>query len=227
MIRLESLPPTVIAVTGSPVVGKTTAIERIMADPEMSSKLEVLKSGDLLRKAGIKITKLSRQMGRGDMADTVLWEKYVFEPFLKILNNTTKQGIILDGPPRLVNEAQKLAPHVNAMIFITTDDDVARERASGRGRDDDEFEKLARRQEVFRQLTLPAILYMRGYGVPAVPLTSTRETTIEETAAQVKAAILGALDRNGSLRMIDHREISPAVGHSGKTSSSNNGVRGR
>ena len=196
LIKFEKIYPTVIAVTGSPVVGKTTAIERIMADKNMASQLEVIKSGDLLRKAGVSIVKLSDQMNRGDMADSELWEEYVFEPFLKIREETSKKGIILDGPPRLVNEAQKLAPYINAMVFITTSDDVAMERASGRGRSDDDLEKLKRRQEVFRKSTLPAILYMRGYGVPAVPLTSTRETSVEQIAAQLRATILGALDHS-------------------------------
>ena len=66
-------------------------------------------------------------------------------------------GVLLDGFPRTLAQAEALGAQVDLAILIDVPDDVLIARLSARGRTDDEPATISRRLAVYHEQTAPSI----------------------------------------------------------------------
>jgi adenylate kinase len=125
-----------IILLGPPGAGKGTQARRI----EEKFGLKQLSSGDMLRAAvaaGSEVGKLAAEfMERGALVPDDVIVGVVFE---RIANQSAGAGIILDGFPRTVAQAESLdkllaekGVSIDAAVVISVNDDKLVERVSGR-----------------------------------------------------------------------------------------------
>jgi len=187
---------------GPPGAGKGTQARRL----EDGHGLRQLSTGDMLRAAvaaGTGIGLRARDiMARGELVPDEVMVAIIRE---RIARPDCEQGIIFDGFPRTVAQAEALdgvlaerGMKLDAVIEMAVDDGILIDRImtrvagqEGGPREDDNAEALKRRLDVYHAQTAPVIEYYRARGM----LKSVDGmATIEEVAAE----IAGALDLAGA-----------------------------
>lgn len=80
------------------------------------------------------------------------------------------KGVILDGFPRTVFQAESLSIPIDLIIYIELPLDVAVERLLKRGRFDDTPELIKTRINIFKEKTQPILDYFKQKGVEIVEI---------------------------------------------------------
>ena len=149
---------------GPPGAGKGTQANLFCA----KYGLDHLSTGDLLRdevsSGSVLGIQASEVMNKGELVSDELVLSIVEGRLLNI-----KEGWLLDGFPRNVNQAnslskllEKINQPLEAVISIKVADDDLIKRLLARGRDDDNEEVIANRLKIYNEKTSPLIdLYMK------------------------------------------------------------------
>jgi adenylate kinase len=180
-----------VILLGPPGSGKGTQgaiLARRLGVPKITT-------GDLLSDAVQKSTLLGRDakryMDRGEMVPDKTILSLVKE---QLESPEAAQGIVLDGFPRTIRQAQAvdrmLATGVQRVLLLDVPEEelVPRllARASTEGRSDETTEAIRRRLDVYRRSTAPLVGYYREEAVlKIVPGTG----TVEEIAERVQQAV--------------------------------------
>ena len=145
---------------GPPGAGKGTQAELL------SNKhgLLHLSTGDLLREEvasgssyGVQASEL---MNKGELVSDSL----VLSIVKKRLENNSKEGWLLDGFPRNVNQAkalklllEEIEQPIEKVLLMELDEGLLIQRLLGRGRDDDNEKVIRNRLEIYIRQTAPLI----------------------------------------------------------------------
>lgn len=163
-----------IVIFGAPGSGKGTQSERIIE----RYGLYHISTGDVLRHQIARGTEL------GKLADSYISQGHLIpdDLMLKVLADEldshpdeVSRGVIFDGFPRTIPQAEALAEMMNrrnsdihAVVGLEVDDDTLMERLINRGkmsgRSDDNPETIRERMNVYHSLTQPLKEYYHGSG---------------------------------------------------------------
>lgn len=162
-----------IVLFGPPGAGKGTQSEKIIE----KFNLTHISTGDLFRKhlcEGSDLGKLAKKyMDDGNLVPDEVVIKMVG---LKINEQNASNGVIFDGFPRTVKQAEALdqllsssGKEISGMILLDVDEQelinriILRGRTSGRT-DDQDIEKVNNRIKVYKEETLPVAAYYNKQG---------------------------------------------------------------
>lgn len=151
-----------IIILGPPGSGKSTQAEllaKFMGVPclEAGNLLYYLSQED--SKEGQKIKKT---MESGDLVE----DELTIETISGQLKSTSyKNGVIIDGFPRSLTQAQKFKFPVDKILYIEVSDKENTKRLLKRGRKDDTAELIKKRLEIYHQETEPVLEFYRQRGI--------------------------------------------------------------
>ena len=161
-----------IIIFGPPGSGKGTQSARIVQDYELVH----LSTGDLFREEMAKNSELGKLARKFiDKGKLVPDDVVLAELQKKAANLLSKPGIIFDGFPRTLVQAEKLDQMlagygipIDMVLSVEVPEDELYKRLMGRGTDsgrsDDESEIILHRIEVYKQQTFPLIDYYKHQG---------------------------------------------------------------
>jgi adenylate kinase len=153
-----------IVILGPVGSGKTTQA-RLLAD---YLGVPLLNAGDLLFYASQsddpKYTDIRDKMKKGELVDSNIMHSILADHLEQAEH---KNGTLLDGHPRTVEEAKELDKiwPVDKVIYLHIDDQEVVKRLLARGREDDKPEVIEKRMEIFHQETEPVLEYYRQKGI--------------------------------------------------------------
>ena len=167
-----------IILLGPPGAGKGTQAQRIVSGRGMVQ----LSTGDMLREAIANGTELGLKakaiMDRGDLVADDIILGMIRE---KLVSPECAAGVILDGFPRTVAQAEaldimlaELDQRIDAVIELQVDEAALidrienRARETGGARADDNAEVLKKRLAVYHKLTAPILPYYGDRGMVQV-----------------------------------------------------------
>jgi adenylate kinase len=124
-----------------------------------------LNVGDLLYYASLENTeeakKIKEKMDTGGIVDDEttlrLVEKYILE-------HTGENGIVIDGFPRTLTEAEQLRAEIEKVFLINVSDEEVEKRLLKRERKDDQPEIIKRRIETYHTETEPVVAFYEKKG---------------------------------------------------------------
>ncbi len=165
---------------GPPGVGKGTQSEFIKKDYSIVH----ISTGDMFRENISNNTELGRTaksyMDRGDLVPDSLVIDMIID---RIKRDDCKNGFMLDGFPRTMEQAKELDKilgelnfNISAVINLYADKDIVVNRLLCRGRDDDNEETIKTRIEVFEKQSKPILdFYMNRVNIINVESVGTPE----------------------------------------------------
>jgi adenylate kinase len=192
MTPMGGEPRWLLALVGPPGSGKGTQAAWLAS----ALGLEVLSSGDLVRKAAQECTDRGRIVKSSMVEGALVPDSILFELLREAIADTASasRGLLFDGFPRTTAQAEALEEAflvrpVDAYIELHVDDDVLLDRLAGRGRADDHELAVLRRLDEFDLHTRPMIERLRAQG---------RVLTVDgaQPPAWVHRAITDALGRH-------------------------------
>jgi adenylate kinase len=152
-----------VVLLGPPGAGKGTQAQKL------AEKLDIpqISTGELFRhniSAGTPLgLEAKRYLDAGDLVPSSLTNALVDD---RLNDEDAKDGFILDGFPRSVEQAEALRRMLNArgtkidaVLEFTVADDVLRDRLKDRGRADDTEDVILNRMKVYRDETAPLLNY--------------------------------------------------------------------
>lgn len=161
----------ILALFGPPGAGKGTQAT-LLAE---HFSIPHLSTGDMFRAAiknqtpvGVKVKAV---LDAGDLVSDDLVNELVQE---ELKSDRYKQGFILDGYPRTVNQAEFISKWadsnskpINAIVSLIVDQDelVKRILSRGQGRTDDTKEGIEKRLEVYHRETAPVLNFFKDSGL--------------------------------------------------------------
>ena len=158
-----------LLIMGPPGAGKGTQA-KILAQ---KFNLVHLSTGDILRKEIDRNSEVGLKAQTYMNAGNLVPDEVLLEMMNSTLTELKDNGVILDGFPRTIPQAdglskifQSLSQDIDAIINIEVDKDVLIrrlvERAKNSGRADDTEEVIKNRQNVYLELTAPLIEFYHG-----------------------------------------------------------------
>ena len=151
-----------LIVLGAPGSGKSTQAEllaKFMDVPclETSNLLYYLSQEN--SKVGQEIKKI---MESGDLVE----DELTIETMSGQLKSPNyKNGVVIDGFPRSLTQAQKFKFPVDKVLYIKVSDKENTKRLLKRGRKDDTAELIKKRLEIYHQETEPVLEFYRQKGI--------------------------------------------------------------
>ena len=162
-----------IIICGAPGCGKGTQSEMIAE----KYKLKHLSTGELLRKEIEEKTSLGLVIEESISKGNLVPDEMIIDILLRAFNENkdNNNGVILDGFPRTVNQAETLEEILKGTeneISVLLDIDVDKrelinrllKRGETSGRSDDNLETIIKRLEVFEAKTAPVNYYYKTLG---------------------------------------------------------------
>ena len=176
---------------GPPGAGKGTQA-KILSD---KYNLMHLSTGDILRNEIDNQTSIGLDAKHYMDQGLLVPDKVLLSMMEKTLTNLKESGIILDGFPRTIPQAEgldiifkKLNLNIDIVINIYVDKDILInrliKRSEGSGRSDDTKEVIVNRQNVYLELTAPLLEFYKNEVINV-----DGDGTIEEVTQRVLAAI--------------------------------------
>lgn len=160
-----------IILLGLPGVGKGTQADKIVED----FNLPHISTGEIFREAISNQTPLGVEakgfIDKGELVPDSITNGIVHDR-LDQSDIADAQGFLLDGFPRNIDQADDLKDYlgnknqkVDAVIYLSADDQTVIDRMLNRGREDDTQEVVEKRIEVAKQQTMPLVDYYQTEGV--------------------------------------------------------------
>lgn len=154
-----------IVLLGPPGCGKGTQGERVAA----TLGIPAVSTGDLLRRAMAEGTALGERVeaivASGGLVDDATMLELVRA---RIAEPDARRGVVLDGHPRTVPQAQDLdallaldGGHLDAVVSIRVPEPALVARLAGRGRSDDRPDVIRQRLRLYGEATAPLVDYYR------------------------------------------------------------------
>lgn len=179
---------------GPPGAGKGTQAVQVAA----AMGLAHVATGDMFRdnvRAGTDLGRLAQQyMERGELVPDTVTIQMLLD---RLARPAAAAGILLDGFPRTVQQAQALdralaerRRQVDLVLLIAVGEPEIQKRLASRGRTDDQPETISRRLRVYEAQTAPLIAYYDRAG-------KLRRINGEQPPEAVTRDLLAALGRNG------------------------------
>ena len=176
---------------GPPGAGKGTQA-KILSD---KYNLMHLSTGDILRNEIDNQTSIGLDAKHYMDQGLLVPDKVLLSMMEKTLTNLKESGIILDGFPRTIPQAEgldiifkKLNLNIDIVINIYVGKDILInrliKRSEGSGRSDDTKEVIVNRQNVYLELTAPLLQFYKNEVINV-----DGDGTIEEVTQRVLAAI--------------------------------------
>ena len=166
---------SVLSMLGRPGAGKETQIELLQQDMK---KYEVIRTGILLRKKAKHKDLIGRKLryvlNRGFLVPTPIVFSLWMPRLIRVKNNEQKyRGVVLDGNPRKLYEAQMLDEVFEMfnwdkcfrVCYIHISEKESRKRLKARDRFDDASKEIEERLRWFRTDVEKALAYYRKRGV--------------------------------------------------------------
>ena len=166
---------SVLSMLGRPGAGKETQIELLQQDVK---KYEVIRTGILLRKKAKHKDLIGRKLryvlNRGFLVPTPIVFSLWMPRLIRVKNNEQKyRGVVLDGNPRKLYEAQMLDEVFEMfnwdkcfrVCYIHISEKESRKRLKARDRFDDASKEIEERLRWFRTDVEKALAYYRKRGV--------------------------------------------------------------
>ena len=180
-----------LLIMGPPGAGKGTQA-KILSD---KYNLMHLSTGDILRNEIDNQTSIGLDAKHYMDQGLLVPDKVLLSMMEKTLTNLKESGIILDGFPRTIPQAEgldiifkKLNLNIDIVINIYVDKDILInrliKRSEGSGRSDDAKEVIVNRQNVYLELTAPLLQFYKNEVINV-----DGDGTIEEVTQRVLAAI--------------------------------------
>lgn len=153
-----------LVIVGLPGSGKDTQIESLAK----RKKFEVIRVGDLVREKAKTDPQVAEDLAAGNLADNAMVNQLIDE---SIRNFPEQSYIISDGFPRDLEQAEWLVDYLHkgqmelvGALHIKISDEVALQRLTKRGRDDDQGEIIVHRLQVFHKQTGAVVEFFRSRG---------------------------------------------------------------
>lgn len=125
-------------------------------------KIPVISTGDIFRKLakeesseGQRINKL---LSEGKLIDDETTIEVVKK---RLAEEDCKNGFILDGYPRNLNQIKEFDPGFDVVFYLDLADEEAIKRLIARGREDDTAFQIAERLNIFHEQTDPILEYYK------------------------------------------------------------------
>lgn len=151
-----------ILVLGSQGSGKSTQADLLFA----KINLPHLSTGDVFRKLAATSSELGLRIKRNMETGELVSDADTFAVLSEILKNPEySSGIILDGFPRNLYQAQNSPIIFNKVFYLKVSDETAVKRLLNRKREDDTPEVIKERLTVYHSQTEPILDYYRGQGI--------------------------------------------------------------
>jgi adenylate kinase len=83
------------------------------------------------------------------------------------------KGVVLDGYPRNLHQAENLKIEIDLVLHFTIDEGLAIERLLARKRGDDSPDVIAQRMALYRELTSPILGFFKEKGTRLVEIDNT------------------------------------------------------
>lgn len=184
-----------IVLLGAPGSGKGTQAALLVE----KLKLPHISTGELLRsavEAGTELGQKAREiMRRGELVSDDIMLGLIEE---RLSRDDLKNGFILDGYPRNIEQAEvldglleRMGQPVNEALQIDVDTELVVQRIAGRaaeeGRSDDAEEVVRNRLRVYAEQTAPVVEYYAAKGVLSRVLG---HGTVEEVHQRIMSVLL-------------------------------------
>ena len=174
-----------ISVLGVPGSGKSTQA-RLLSE---FLKVPFLSMGEVLREKAEEATDRGRRIKQMLEAGELIDDKTFLEVFEgEIAQEKYKNGVVLDGLPRTVDQARDLGAvlRVDKVIYLNVGDNIVSKRLIERGRADDTPSVISHRLKVYHEETEPVLDWYKSRGV-LFEVDGTE--SVEEIFSQIKAVM--------------------------------------
>ncbi|HLL60155.1 MAG TPA: nucleoside monophosphate kinase, partial [Candidatus Nitrosocosmicus sp.] len=154
-----------LVLIGIPGAGKSTQGNLL----SKQLKIPYLSTGHIFREIAKEKTKLGRYVKEVLNSGLLIPDNRTIEIVNSYLSKSEyKNGYILDGFPRTVNQARKFTNNVDKVIYLEIPDKEALWRLAYRNdttRNDDTVQAIRKRIEIFHKYTEPVIQYYEKKGI--------------------------------------------------------------
>jgi len=159
-----------IIVFGAQGTGKSTYAKYV------AEKLDVpyIYSGDIFRQMSHQDLPLSKKINKFVTKGLLVPDDIVISAVKGELNKIDlSRGVVFDGFPRNLKQAQSLPVEVNLIIHVTLSEKIILERLLKRGRSDDTMETIRKRLEIYDKETAPLLKFYGEKGVKMIEIDNT------------------------------------------------------
>ena len=171
-------------IAGPPGCGKSTQVQ-LFADEGYGTA----SAGGLLRRNASP--DVMAQISRGELVDIAYTNSLIGQALDRLTASHGDGRVVLDGFPRALEQARWLLEErgvvLDGYILLMADERVLMQRLSERSRDDDQFQAIQQRLEIFRHNTTPLLEYLTAQQI------GIHEINAEQSTASIAADIRRAL----------------------------------
>lgn len=148
-----------IAVTGSPLSGKTTIAKAISERYGLAH----FSAGQIVRDMAKDWPELEAQLAKGETIDS----DRIDNTILDLMREAETTGFVIDGFPRFPSQLWKMfnTTGITAMVWVETYFQRALQRAKLRDREFDDVDAIRKRFQWFNTHTRPIVFYATGMQV--------------------------------------------------------------